>query len=391
MTGENLATSAAEWPSLRERRPLDEGGPIARSGFNYQDEIAVGFFIEMLESDSLAEICCETHDDIVLLRTLGASHGQQAEFVQVKSNALDKLWSVADLCERKKGSKGTSIFEISLARDQYAEESKFRLVTLRDVNNVLEVLTFPIGANGRQPGSERMKALAAELEARCPATTSAKGNGHPYWLQNCTWDVRHDERTVCNDNMRRLLILSSQEARGLLPDTAETLLLELRAWAKDAGAAKWEPDRSKKSISRQQLRAWWERRTQELASGISVASGGKLAAKMDAAGFPSDMVGLALAIRRRYGEFSRSSRYMESAETEELRGRVQSEVMMLRAQYASGALNVDGIDFHALLLGRMDAINRERREGSEDRAAFLQGCMYDIADRCLLQFARAQR
>ena len=62
--------------------------------------------------------------------------------------------------------------------------------------------------------------------------------------------------------------------------------------------------------------------------------------------------------------------------------------MSLRARLFAGQLDLNGVGFHALCLDRMDAANGERPAGSEDRSAFLKGCMYDIADRCLLRFAR---
>ena len=56
--------------SVNEVMPSEEGGPIARVGFNYQDEIAVSFLLEMIESPNLTEVHCETHDDIVLMMLL---------------------------------------------------------------------------------------------------------------------------------------------------------------------------------------------------------------------------------------------------------------------------------------------------------------------------------
>lgn len=101
------------WPSVADATPDEEGGPIARSGFNYQDEIAVSFFIEMLEQTELLKVHCETHDDIVLIWQR-SNPRLAAEYVQVKAGEDDKLWSLADLCERKKGKAGTSLLEKSL-------------------------------------------------------------------------------------------------------------------------------------------------------------------------------------------------------------------------------------------------------------------------------------
>lgn len=375
-------------PSVDDLKPSDQGGPIARSGFNYQDEIAVSFFIEMLENPSLLKVHCETHDDIVLVHAEERSRTRQAEFVQVKAGGRDKLWSVADICGKKNGVAGTSILETSLIRDKCCEESCFRLVTLRPVVNDLMMLTFPHGGAGREPEGERFGVLQSELEGRFPGLKSPKGNGTTYWLENCYWDVRHSEETVRKDNLLRLIKLSGQEGGLLLPEQVEMLLDELRTWAKAAGDAKWEPDREKKIICREMLREWWERRTCELLEGTKAPSGDKLRTKMAEVGLPPDLVELAVEMRRDYASIARVSRYMEPLEIEPLQRRVKSEVQSLRARFVAGQIDLDPVGFHSLCLERMDAINDERPEGKDDRSAFLKGCVYDIADRCLLHFTR---
>jgi hypothetical protein len=109
---------------------------------------------------------------------------------------------------------------------------------------------------------------------------------------------------------------------------------------------------------------------------------------MEDAGLPDELVGLALEMRRAYASETRVARYLEPNEAERLQQRVQSEVVSLRARFIAGQLDLDAAGFHALCLERMDAVNAERPATSEDRSAFLKGCMYDIADRCLLRFAR---
>ena len=294
----------------------------------------------------------------------------------------------ADLCLRKKAAPGTSIFEISLARDKHEEDSRFRLVTLRPVTNALRMLTFPSGAPGRDRGGERFTTLCGELNERFPGLKSAKGNGVVFWLEHCIWDVRHDEESVRNDNLLCLLRLGVTEGRSLLPEAADVLLGELRHWAKTAADARWEPDRDKKIILRATLRDWWERRTREVAEGAAEASGAKLTTKMEDAGLPDELIGLAVDMRRCYGAESRTSRYLEAEEGERLQSRVKSEVMSLRARFVADQIDLDGAGFHSLCLERMDAVNAERDRGTADRSAFLKGCMYDIADRCLLRFAR---
>ena len=87
-------SETAPWPSIDHAKPLEEGGPIARVGFNYQDEVAVSLLIDMLGDPEIIKIHLETHDDAIVVRRNDA--GREAEFVQVKAAELNKLWSVAD-------------------------------------------------------------------------------------------------------------------------------------------------------------------------------------------------------------------------------------------------------------------------------------------------------
>lgn len=376
------------WPSIDEIPPQEEGGPIARAGFSYQDEVAVGFLIEMLRSSAIVKVHCESHDDILIVRCIDGI--LYAEFVQVKGNQLDQLWSVANLCTRKKGL-GTSIFEVSLARDRHDLPSLFRLVTHRPVAPPLRVLTYPLGSLGRESDGSAVVALQAAISEYHPDAKSPKGNDTQFWIENCVWDIRNDQSNIANANLIKLIELSALDSRCLLPEQAQVLLTELREWAKRAGEARWTPDRDKKVIARDEVCAWWERRTAEIRDGAVAPGGGKLSHKLDEIGAGSEMIALAVELRRDYAALMRTPRYMEADETAELQQRVKSEMMRLRARYSAGHLDIDGVEFLSLCLDRLDEVNEARPDGEQDRSAFLQGCMYDITDRCLHRFGRPLR
>jgi hypothetical protein len=375
------------WPSIDDIAPDEEGGPIARKGFNYQDEIAVGFLLEMLANPKLVKIHFETHDDLVLAWALDGS-SLVAEFVQVKGGEADKLWSVANLCQRRKKTVGSSIFEKSLFRDKHREVALFRIVTLRPVVSLLEPLTFERGTEARDLGCDEMVALKADLDGRMPGVMSKRGNGTDYWLGNCLWEARHDEKAVKTANTVRLFELVQAAGRPLLREHIEILLDELRKLAKAAGDAKWKPDKAKKILTRDALLSWWDERLAKLKDDASQASGGKLIEKMNDASLTGTVVSMALDMRLDYARIVRTSRYMEPDEADQLQGRVKSEVQTLSAKRAAGTLDLDGPAFHALCIERMDQINKSLPAERGDRSAFLKGCMYDIADRCLLRFDR---
>jgi Cap4 dsDNA endonuclease len=294
----------------------------------------------MLETPALLKVHCETHDDVVLIRQSEEPQKGVAEYVQVKASEQDKLWSVADLCKQKKATAGTSVFEISLGRDKHEEASIFRLVTLRPVVRALKPLTYPFTARSCLSSSDALKALCTDLDTSFPGITSPKGNGVSFWLDNCFWDQRDSEKAVRKDNLVRLIKLGDPEGRPLLVEPAEVLLLELRAMAKAAGDAKWDPDRDKKIILRESLRSWWEQRTSELIEGAAATSGGKLAVKMADAGMPREIIGLAIEMRRGYAAETRASRYLEPDEAGHLQRRVQSEVLSLQARFIAGQIDL---------------------------------------------------
>jgi hypothetical protein len=379
------AAAQIDWPSIDDAQPAEEGGPIARGGFSYQDEIAVGFFLEMIEDANLVKAHCDTHDDLVLVRVAGSGAERIAEYVQVKAEEPDQLWTIATLCEKKK-SLGSSLFERSLARDRHVETARFRIVTLRPPAKALEPLTYPADSEFRGLGYEAMKDLYEELGRRFPKTQSPKGNDSAYWLTHCRWEQRYDLQTVTKDNQRRLFALGSKAGCVLLIEQITTLLEELRAIAKTAGDLKWVPNRAGKIITREFMLRWWSGKLCEIVEGTAQKSGAKLADKLMAAGISADIIDLAVELRRDYAVLIRSPHYMESDETRALQGRVKSDVLTLRTRLMSGALKLDGAQFHARCVEQMNAINADRPAGISEQSAFLKGCLYDIADRCLLRF-----
>jgi hypothetical protein len=391
-----ILSSNKRWPSIDAAKPEEEGGPVARSGFSFQDEVGVSLLIDMLEDETISKIHCETHDDLVIVRTSHTVRNRIAEYVQVKANEPDQLWSIAMLCKRKNNASGTSIFEVSLHRDRHDEESRFRIVTLRPVNSDLEFLTYNRGAPGRNLREEKFKRACLELERLCPGTISEKGNGPSFWLENCHWDLRFNSIEMArNANLLRLIQLGHRENHLLLPDHAETLLKELRGWVKEASDARWQSDRDKKIITRTKLRGWWEHYTTLLVEGSSIMSGGKLAGKMQDADLPDDLIRLATEMRLAYAAEARTPRYLESGQVNHLQNLVKSEIMLLRTQFLAGKFDMDGvklngIGFHGRCVERLYNIGIEFGSGSENYSAFMKGCMYDIVDRCSLKFERPE-
>ncbi|CAD5271562.1 conserved hypothetical protein [Bosea sp. 62] len=390
-----LAESAAEFPSVDDVKPAEEGGPTARIGFSYQDEVAVGLVLEMLAKPSITKIHCETHDDMIVVSIEDNPEDGTplfiAEYVQIKGGGAETLYSVANLCSREDKKPGSSLYETSLGRDRHREASRFRLITNRPVKSELEILTYPLGAPGREVDGERFRALLDDIGGRMPGVTSAKGNAGKYWCSNCLWEVRAEVHNVRDANLRSILQLAHNDGWKIVYEQAEELLTELLARMKAAGEARWEPDRAKKIILRRELVAWWNRRRQELIEGVSNTAGGKLSTKLSDIGSEDSQIAMAVDLRRRYGAAVRTSRYMEDGQLERLQLLVQSKMATLRSAYVAGEIDPSGQAFHALCLKEIDQIAQNEIVDGTDAAGFLKGCMYDIADRCLHRFSRPIR
>jgi hypothetical protein len=370
-----------QWPSIGDHHPHEEGGPTARAGLSYQDEVVVGIFLDMIEDASIQKVHCETHDDIVVIRLVDAA--DIVEYVQVKSNEPDALWSVANLC-----SKGVdSVCAKSLARDEHKEMSRFRVVTLREVNSELKLLTYPCYGPGRETTCDAFLTVSESIKSKLPDLKSPKNNDIDYWLEHCRWDVRHDQHTIRQGNIYRVLKIAASIGVFILPEQGETIENELRSWAYDAGRAFWIPDKARKIISRAELLSWWTAKLDAVANG-PIVSGLKLSEKMDEASLSEDQIKMALELRRDYAQMVRTPQYMSESDVQILQRRVKSELATLRAGQMAGEVPADGAVFHSLCLQKMDALNQDVNESSGDQSAFLKGCMYDIADRCLHRFAR---
>src|SRR3569623_836591 len=101
---------------------------------------------------------------------------------------------------------------------------------------------------------------------------------------------------------------------------------------------------------------------------------------------PDELINLALEMRRDYAAEVRTPRYMEGDRIADLQARVKSEALSLRASLVAGELDLSGAEFHSLCLARMSEIGTSTEE-QVDVSGFVKGCLYDIAERCLMRFA----
>ena len=377
--------------SIHALPPLERGGVVARHGFDVQDHVAAAFYLSMLELPELFQVWCETHDDITLIWQ--GTSGEEIEFVQVKSNELDQLWSVSKLCDREKKDKspkaGTSIYERSLANDRCGERCRFRLVTCRPVHSDLYVLTLPHSAPDRAAKQADLDALSRDIEARANGFLSDNGNGSAYWLSHLLWDVRHSIENVKNANLDKLRRLVERQGGYLFSDQLDDLYATILTMVRSASVADWGVDPTRKKFTQNAVKEWFGKELARRLNSVPATGGTALKGKMEQAGIVASEVESSLETRRHYLAERLRPQYLSLTERDHVEGEVTATLHALRAQLDAGEIADSGVAFHAKCISALLDLQKHLSTSRPVPLAFLIGCMYSIADRCTHRFRRA--
>jgi hypothetical protein len=361
------------------------GGTPARLGFNLQDHIAAGYCIRMLSDQDLQEIWCEAHDDITLI---WARAGQQeVEFVQVKKEELNQLWSLAKLCQPDSESKtkaGTSILERSLAQHRCTEPCRFRIVTSRDVMEELRALTYPIESQERSECTDKLDVLADGAAKKVNGFTSPNGTGSSFWIHRTTWEVVHTTDAVEDRNRIRLSEELERTGPHLMSDQCLELYRKLVRLVFDAGLS---TTAGGKKLTREYVLQWVDRTANALAHPASV-SGTRMSEKMRAASLPTETIEAARDSRWRYRQRILNPQYASPPDFREVEGEVVANLNLLLVRLDTGDYDDDGPQFHKRCLEKLEDIYLSHSTAKHLGLAFLQGCMYNVTDRCAHRFVR---
>lgn len=376
-----------ELKSIRVLKPLNKGGVIARSGFTFQDHVAVSFCLEMASNPDIAEVWCETHDDITLIRRKDGV--EVVEFIQVKDLDIDQLWTVAKLCERDGSKEGTSIFERSFGEDRCLEASLFRIVTSLGVKNELEILTLPFLSPERLENLPRQQTLATQIENKVGKITSPKGNSVNYWVENSLWQNEHTSEAVQNKNYHLLNKLLSNMGYDIPGDQLEKniypqLLLIVRT------AAEIDPDLDleNKRLRRNNFLDQIKNIIEDLLRSRKVMAGEKIIEKMEKAGI-GDYIETALELRRLYRKERLDPQYLELTDFDLIDGEILTCLQGLRLRMDSGEID-SGREFYSICLNNLEALRKSINTKGMTPSFYFHGCMYDITDRCWHRYHKVQ-
>ncbi len=342
------------------------------------------FCIEMVTAATLLEVWCETYDDIVLVWSLPTGL-ERMEFVQVKNEELDQLYSVAKVLVRESAKEGTSLFERSLARDTCTEATRFRLITSRQLQPDLKPLTFSRDDESRKTQTAELAALLVEMEKKPAASClSPKGNGLKYWLENLLWEY-YSEPALAASNCLRLAKYLEAAAIPVYTDTIEDLYQQLLWRVKTAAEATFQPSRAAKVLRKDDL-AFWLR--EKVAGSPTVGSDARLREKLLSAKQADDTIVSAIEMRRNYNQERRRPSYLSLDHSNLVTEKIRGVLHHLKGRLDSGELP-EGQAFHGTCVERVIAV-KDDCDGISPKPpeGLLLGCMYEIASRCRHRFIR---
>ena len=372
-------------PSIHALSPIESGGSDAIRGFDYQDDVAAAFCIEMIESDDLLQVQCETYDDITLVWQNYTV--EKVEFVQVKRIDLDQLWSIAKLCQREKGN-GSSILEKSLKRERCVEECIFRIVTDTGVRNELDLLTYGSDDSRRDIHSPKFKCLCDAVSQKVGDFKSPKGNDCIHWLHNAHWDVKESREAIKNKNLILLpQLVLNKFGEYLFPDQANRVYDKLLRKVHEAAAPEQRSNPNEKIIKRDKLLEWFKTVVnQQLYSGT--VGNDTLIKKMGEASLSSSSINTAIDQRRRYRKERLSPTYLSLVDIEKIESDVTAELHQAFSKLEAEEIIDTGPQFHSRCLDILKEIKKTHSMSSDTPLSFYQGYMYDTTNRCLHRFSR---
>ncbi len=386
--GDGLSNSSK---SIHDLAPLETGGVEARQGFGLQDHVAAGFCIEMLKNPQLTQVWCESQDDITLI--WGDGEAERVEFVQVKSNEPDQLWSVAMLCQRESKAKstngtGTSILEKSLAYDRCKEPCCFRIVTSRPVKDELKILTYALDSAHRTSSPDAVTALADHVATNVGDFRSPNDRCCKFWVSSATWDEMHSTESVREKNVLEFLRIVRGWDSVLFVDQVGCMYDKLLFKVQEAALARHADDPGAKKLLRHLVIAWVKEEVARAEHPVAPGTGTALKVKMQQAGIADDVIDNAIEHRQQYRIDVLTPQYQELGNRRKLDRSVAGELHLLLSRFDAGQLGNSGVEFHALCLEKVSELAITLTIFPKPGMALLFGCMYNITDRCGHRFRR---
>jgi hypothetical protein len=369
-----------ELPSIHDLAPMEQGGPTARAGFLYQDHVAARFCIQMLRNPTLAAVWCETLDDITLIWNTPAG-AESVEFVQVKSNELDQMWSIALICD----GGATSLVAHSLAQHRCHEPCCFRVVTRVGVMTELRGLLLDRAHKSRCVADGPINKLHQELEKRLDGFRSDGGWSPSAWVGHTLWDVAESEDAIQAANLLELDYWLEDIGETLFIDQRGELYNHILGRVVKASALKQE-HADKKKLLRGPYGSWVLSEVHRLKGQAPSKAGKILIGKMETAEIDPSAIQNALSLRLAYRRRTITPKYQQEEDYKDAEMELTAVLQGLVAKLDAGLVSMNGPTVHATCLAAAESV---RNQFPNVDLRFLYGSIYSMTDRCRHRFVPA--
>ncbi|MBK8616883.1 MAG: DUF4297 domain-containing protein [Anaerolineales bacterium] len=332
----------------------------------------------------------ETHDDITLIWR--GKKEQEVEFIQVKNLSLESFWSATKLCQREKTNanadgNGSSLLEKSFAHDRCTEPCKFRIITSLPTNASLKILTLPLSSPLREVESDELIKLTDTITKKLNSLTSPNNNNVTYWIRNTKWQVE-SEKEIITSNKSQLMNIISNKGVHLTGEIVETKIYpQVLALVQNAAATAWEIDQKAKKIQQEEFLDWFDNILRNEQYPLSAGAGEKLKEKMTKAKIANDYIVTALDERRKFRQERLDPKYLDLTDLDLIEGEVLSELKSLRLRLDGGEFT-EGTPFLKTCRDKLRELQDTLPVKSKPPSHYLDGCMYDITDRCAHRYHR---
>jgi len=365
--------------------PLDISGRHARKGFTYQDHVAVGLCITMLNSSTLKEIWLETHDDIMLF---WEDKGQTTvEFVQVKAINQLSRWSVSSICGS--GNMSDSIVKKLMDQDRCTEATLFRIVSSYDVNQELSVLKMAIKSTERNAAATKEVELSDEIKKKLGDLKSPNGKTIAEWVKLCWWDKKADnEQDLVSSNKIALEVALNSLGKPIFSDQRDEIYQKLLSFCQDASTGDLSLNSDCYKVTRQKLIDWLTNTIDILYT--PTAGGKKLEEKLKKAkNVPDDYILNARQLKYDYLQRRLTNDFIQPSEMSDLESVIHGELFTMKLALDNGVLDEE--QFHKLCMDKLDEIKKSDPFKSKNIPDYIfSGYMYDLASKCIHRFRKVE-
>jgi len=379
--------------SIYKLPPLETGGVEARKGFGTQDHVGVWYCLGLLMDESLTEVWYENQDDITLIMERDGS--TLVEFVQVKSNDLNQLWSIPKLCERKKVAGkpkiGSSILERSLSYDRCSEACCFRIITTSDVNDELKLLNKPRKSAQRMAQIEGLTAIKTNTSGKIGDFKSDNNHDCCFWIDNAEWEVIFSDEAIINKSLLLLDKIIEQRGTTLFQEQKNDLYEKILVRVYNASKEHPNDDLGKKRITRQEFTSWFNDTLDNILNTRDQRDSSPIVKKMSAASISKDSIDMAVDLYRRYRQEILNPQYLRIRDITSMETEVSACLHNLKIKHDIGVFNDNGVEFHNRCIDELDILKQSLPITPSPTHGLLQGCMYNIVKRCLHRFVRVEQ